>query len=251
MSYFFLLMIFVYKIIALWRAFQMFWYHTSPTLSLTLQLKPWKHCSPSNNILFRCSCVVQVKGVTRSMGFDVQVNVDTNLCSVGYKNVTLNIFPSIPIGFWSPEQARCWRVVGTHQLVNYIWMSCSQGLMGYRLTCRKKMAVMSLNSCLPSGGCQLKPILHANISQMLSIDEIAEWIAACNFRFSFWMCGVNSFHWHEKLLYSLQLLQEFLSRQGGPSIVLSFHYYWLFHCQVLLHGSIDGSGSWHKIFSFT
>lgn len=197
MSYFFLIVIFVHKIIALWRAFQMFWYHTSPTLSLTLQLKPWKYCSPSNNIFFRCSYVVQVKGVTRPVGFDAQVCVDTNLCSVGCKNVTLNIFPSIPVRFWSPGQAWCWTVMSTHQLVNYIWMSCSQGLMRYRLTHRKKMAVMSLNSCLPSGGCQLKPISYAYISQMLSVDETAEWIAACNFGSSFWMCGVNSFHWYE------------------------------------------------------
>lgn len=149
---FFLIMIFVHKIIVLWRALRMFWYHTSPTLSLTLQLKPWKYCLPSSNIPFRYSYVVKVKGVTRPVGFDAQVNADTTLCSVGYMNVTLSIFARIPDRFWSPEQAWCWTVMGTHQLVNYIWMSWSQGLMEYRQTSGKEMAVVSLNPCcLPSG----------------------------------------------------------------------------------------------------
>lgn len=237
----------------LWRALQKFWYHTSPTLSLTLQLKHWIYCSPSSNILFRCSYAVQVKGVTRPLGFDAQVNAATNLCRVGYRSVTLNIFPSIPVRFWSPEQPWCWRVMGNHQLVNYTWMSCSQGLMGYRQACRKKMAGLSLNSCLPRGwcGCQLKPISYAYISQMLSIDENVEWIAAYIFRSSFWTCGVNNFHWHETTHICsaiptgifVQTRWSFNSASSPLLLAppLSGPPAW----------NINGSGSWHKIFNFT
>lgn len=40
-----------------------------------------------------------------------------------------------------------------------------------------------------------------------------------------------------------------LSRQGGPSIVLPLHYYWLLYCHVPLPGDVDSSYSWWKIFS--
>lgn len=73
-----------------------------------------------------------------------------------------------------------------------------------------------------------------------------EWLPVRhNFGSSFWMCGVNSFHWHETAIPI-----GILSRQGGPSIVLPLHYYWLLLCWVLLHGNINGPESW-QIFSFT
>lgn len=50
-----------------------------------------------------------------------------------------------------------------------------------------------------------------------------------------------------KLLTSVWIL----SRQGGLSLVLPLHCYWLFHCQVPLPGDVDSSYSWQKIFSLT
>lgn len=149
----------------------------------------------------------------------------------------LNIFPSIPNRFWSPEQAWCWTVMDTHQLVNYIWMSCSQGLIEYRQNSRKKKAVMSLNSCLPRGwcGCQLKLISYAYINQMLSIDEIVEWIQLpLAWNNPYILCNSNG--------NFVQTRWSFNSA-SSPS-------YWLLHYQVLRHGNINGSEGWQQIFSF-
>lgn len=247
MSYFFLILSLVSKIVP-WRAFQMFWYHTSPTLSLTLQLKPWKYCSPSSTISFGCSCVVQVRGVTRPVGFDAPVTADTTLCSAGYKNATLNIFPNIPDRFWSPEQA----VLGAHQLVHYIWLSCSQGLMEYGQTSKKKMAAASLNPCLPSGwwGCQLKPISCAYIkcSPLMKLwNELLPIRHKLSSRF--WMCGVNRFHWHETTP-KFSAIPNFVQAGWSFSSASSPHPL-AAPCWVLLLRNIHGSESWLQIFSFT